>query len=387
MGATVAAGPAAAATAQPAVQVRLTTVPTGYSATSLVCPSAHECLVTLTTSNLRVAAGVSSNGGTSWRIVRLPAELLGLSSLSCADALHCVAAGTTATPGTIRQSPVFVTTADGGTSWLVRPIPSAFGITGLYSIACTSATSCLAVAIDLRQVTHLLVSSDGGAIWTLRSSPLKDLRGIACRTGGRCVLYAGGYADSGPESEEVVSSGDGGAHWGGVASFKGVETIQAASCPSATACVLVGGTISQAEPNSGNGVVLRTSDGGSKSESRSGSLEHGDARPGGLRRRLALRARRLHPRRTARRAEAARVLRCRSALVGAVDAGLGRRLGARMPERPILRRGRAVGAARPSCADPPRARPGAGSAETYITTLIGVLVACAPGRAASLTSC
>ncbi|HUZ21439.1 MAG TPA: hypothetical protein VMU75_12785 [Acidimicrobiales bacterium] len=262
-GLALAPGAAGAGAAQQRVQVHQTKVPTGYSATSLVCTSARACLVTLTTANLRVAVGISTDGGTRWRIVRLPASLLGLSSLSCADPLHCVAAGTTATPGTIRQSPVFVTTADGGATWLVHPIPAAFGITGLYSIACTSASSCLAVTIDLRQLTHLLVSTDGGAIWTKRPAPLKDLRGVACRRGGRCVLYAGGYADTGPESEKVVSSGDGGAHWGAVATFKGVETIQAAACPSVRACVLVGGTISQAEPNAGNGVVLRTTDGGS----------------------------------------------------------------------------------------------------------------------------
>jgi hypothetical protein len=102
----------------------------------------------------------SSDGGSTWRLRALPADIPipQLDSLSCATATVCWAAGQEAVPELVGNahndgSPVMIGTADGGVSWskatftIPTDAPKYLGqsFLGIGDISCPSTSACLAL--------------------------------------------------------------------------------------------------------------------------------------------------------------------------------------------------------------------------------------------------
>jgi hypothetical protein len=128
--------------------------------TSLTCPSTTSCVLSVmyTTSSGQLQALMVTGSGTSWRTTKVPGVQLG--SVACASATSCLAVSVT--------SSLLVTGS--GTSWTATqpPLPanaSATPYPSLISAACTSTTSCVAVGFyrDVSNITQpLLVMGPSG---------------------------------------------------------------------------------------------------------------------------------------------------------------------------------------------------------------------------------
>lgn len=84
---------------------------------------------------------LSTDGGTKWTSVRLPASSWTVNALSCPDANDCVLSG----PSIGGSGAPLWTSADGGSTWSSSPLPST--VTAVSSVNCASKTSCVYVGI------------------------------------------------------------------------------------------------------------------------------------------------------------------------------------------------------------------------------------------------
>jgi len=132
-----------------------------------------------------------------------------LAGVSCVSAVSCTAVGSCFNVRCSSSSPVntFIE-AWNGSSWSRVASPDTAGmINELSGVACTSATSCVAVGLRSGQVgSRTLIETWNGSSWVITQSPNKhnsfndSLKGVACSAGG-CT--AAGSADGSPliESE------------------------------------------------------------------------------------------------------------------------------------------------------------------------------------------
>jgi hypothetical protein len=162
---------------------------------SVTCPSATQC----------VAVGEYFNGsvyqtvieqwdGTSWTIAASPntsaTQSNYLKSVACASATHCVAVGYYLSGG-------FRTLIEqwDGTSWSIIASPNgSSGSSFLTGVTCASPTGCLAVGSNSNQA---LIEQWDGTSWTIAASPSagalrnNDLNGVACASLTSC--FAAGF--------------------------------------------------------------------------------------------------------------------------------------------------------------------------------------------------
>lgn len=127
----------------------------------IACPSSLDCIAvgTRSTTTTDVAQGQgemlsSTDGGHTWTTVAAPAGIDDAFGISCPTTSDCATVGTVWT-STKPPTPTgaVVTTADGGTTWhspVSRYIP-----TGLTSVDCPTATSCVAAGNDV--LAHIVL--------------------------------------------------------------------------------------------------------------------------------------------------------------------------------------------------------------------------------------
>jgi photosystem II stability/assembly factor-like uncharacterized protein len=195
----------------------------------IVCPTGNTC-VAVGDSGYIVA---SADGGTTWK-VRPSGTSYNLTSITCPTAKVCLAVGWY---GTITA------TTDGGVTWRAHHVQGGYRPT---SIACSSAKACLAVGGG----RAILASADGGVTW--RALPYHDtaytfaLTDVTCSTGIGCLAV--GYDTYGPIVLVLKSNG---AFRRGVfvAALGGIGDLFAVSCPAGKPCLAVGygGTVVQSE--------------------------------------------------------------------------------------------------------------------------------------------
>jgi photosystem II stability/assembly factor-like uncharacterized protein len=114
----------------------------------LSCPTASHCVAEGLASDLPGAIIgqilVSDNGGASWRSETMTAGLRPWGSLECVDAEHCVQSGLHIQG----DYTVFMVSDDGGVTWTVRPVPADLPGLGIDNIACVSVSTCYITGWD-----------------------------------------------------------------------------------------------------------------------------------------------------------------------------------------------------------------------------------------------
>jgi hypothetical protein len=180
----------------------------------------------------------SANGGRTWTADAIPVSARGaeITTISCPDARHCLAAGKTA-----GNEYVLLSTADGGTRWTSEtPFgPAASG--GVFDVDCTSASRCIVVGDEQRGpggiVAKTVLTRDGGEIWKPAALPtgLQDVNDVSCATPSRCLALA----DQTSGGSGFLRSMDGGASWS-KANFGMKASAFNLDCLSRTICYGVG---------------------------------------------------------------------------------------------------------------------------------------------------
>jgi len=216
--------------------------------TSVKCTTAADCTVVASDGTADWSA-LTSNFGQTWlRQGTLPAGMGGGLTLSCAPTGTCLVAGFTPTTAGHGQGALALST-NGGMTWVSATVPPGVGL--LRSAACTSSTSCLAAGTTSTTVSDvvpakglLLNSTNGGMTWT--ASPdapsVDDVFGVACPTKRSCALVGTNWVGT-PVigTGAVAESRDAGATFTPSTTAYTPLTLTAVACPTAVACVAVGG--------------------------------------------------------------------------------------------------------------------------------------------------
>ncbi len=220
-------------------------VPSGTPpVTAMTCTTATFCA--------GVAGGilVSEDGGATW--TRTPYHLgreAELDSISCASTSTCMIVGGVPGPGNAigppslpRVGSSLVLRWHGGTLERVR-VPRADAL--LTSVACPTATTCVAVGMDRLGLTGqaaVMTSSNAGRSWSIRAigDDVDALSGVACPSPLVCVA-AGQWLRVPPGTEPgILQSTNGGRTWREVPLVHRIGEMAAVACASATDCVALG---------------------------------------------------------------------------------------------------------------------------------------------------
>ncbi len=261
------------------------TVPAGIGdVTTVTCGSDRRCMAIGSLSSGDVAL-VSTSAGATWtQAGTLSGGTSEASGVSCIDAQHCWVTGH-ATTGSV------VATSNGGSSWTTLPIPAGSGF--LNSVSCVqgptdqagavpgsapsgqitvptapttaapSTTSTLPVGVpgvrctvvgstatdqNLARTGHGVVftTSNGGATWTSQPTPasLAELFGVSCIADDTCVAV-GNTITSSAASGVLLFTGPTTKPWKGATTVTSPEPLLGVACSSASQCLSVGESIIQ----------------------------------------------------------------------------------------------------------------------------------------------
>ena len=228
--------------------------PTGAESTELygvACASSSSCMAVGT-------YGTTSAGwktlairwnGTSWQRVTTPnptgASTAQLYSVRCSSSTSCLAVGSYAKGDTYKT----LTERWDGAQWktVASPNPTGSDSSELLSISCPAASSCMAVGYGrVNGVWKTLIEHWNGSTWTKLSSPSpsttdSDLYGVTCASTTNCQAV-GGY-ESGGVYKTLVEKWNG-STWTKITSPHPTGATQSElfsiSCTSTTSCVAVG---------------------------------------------------------------------------------------------------------------------------------------------------
>jgi hypothetical protein len=182
--------------------------------------------------------------------------LWSFTDVSCLDTSNCVAVGDGLNGG------LAVTSANGGATWVNRPLPP--NVFELYAISCAAPSFCVAVGEpNAPGYAVILVSSDSGHHWidhhvAWRNPSLVD---VSCSTPSNCIVVGdGGDNASGYTGGLAWRTDDGGHSWQRSAIAPASDYVASVSCSSPTRCVAVGSGTSAASASTA--LVLTSFDGG-----------------------------------------------------------------------------------------------------------------------------
>jgi hypothetical protein len=195
----------------------------------------------------------STDAGSSWTNDTNGVAGLGLDSVSCAGALHCVAVGGEIRGGVLSAANTLLVSTDSGQDWSASSIPSLNAY--LNSVSCADTEDCWATtAMGTGGSSTILATNDGGAGWAnlhWNPPPLPEdatalvasqLDAIDCPTTDDCLAVGQAtYATtlSPPiETQGVVSTTDnGGSTW--TSQLIGGTDISSITCPISSECMAV----------------------------------------------------------------------------------------------------------------------------------------------------
>jgi hypothetical protein len=217
------------------------------SITAVRCMGIGSC-VAIATNGTAFWSSHSTDFGATWQQTgSLPASFLGASDLECDAEETCFVAGYVPA-GAGHGSGALAISVDGGQSWAGATVPAGVGV--LRSVACATSTSCLAAGTASTTVSgvspakgQLLQSVDGGHTWTVTTvPPVDDTHGLACPSAQRCAMVGTDWAGNpAVGTGAVAQSHDGGQTFTPSSSAYVPLTLTALSCPTAAACIAVGG--------------------------------------------------------------------------------------------------------------------------------------------------
>ena len=173
-----------------------------------------------------------------------------LKGVSCTTTSGCTAVGYS-----ISTTDVVTNLAErwNGTVWSIQPTPSQSGavISSLASVACTSSTACTAVgdAFDSADVQRTVAEHWNGTTWAVQATPnpaganRSKLVSIACTAATSCIAV-GSYMKTASSHPLSLAERWNGATWSllttpNPAGNRGTS-LTAAACSAATACTAVG---------------------------------------------------------------------------------------------------------------------------------------------------
>lgn len=231
--------------------IRSTPTPTGATESALrgvSCVSLATCSAVgeyKNSSGAHVALADGWNGG-SWTL-QTPATPTGatatqLDSVSCTASNACTAVGSyTSSTGTV------ATLAErwNGSTWVVQttPTPSGASKSTFEGVACSSATTCMAVGQYESEGYDLTLAEEwNGTGWTIRTTPnstgaFNDLDAVTCTAATACTAVGTAFS-------EVIAERWNGTAWTLQAASTPTGSYSASlhgvSCASATSCTAVG---------------------------------------------------------------------------------------------------------------------------------------------------
>lgn len=198
--------------------------------------------------------------GKSWTVKTLPTTKYAydseLDSVSCATSTWCMAVGQYADEG---FDPAGLAEKWDGVSWRVQsmPEPSSASAVYIYSVSCTSPTSCMAAGETgsvqpSGWLDEPLIEHWNGSSWRILPTPNLSMGGqleaVSCRYANRCTAV--GYVmtkspfPAGPPYPAPLAERWNGNKWVqqpmSTPSDAYTTDLQAVSCPSLTECVAVG---------------------------------------------------------------------------------------------------------------------------------------------------
>jgi len=217
--------------------------------TAVSCASVTDCSVLVSNGNQLSIAHTADFGQTWQQRGSLPPTFLGARDLNCEAGGMCLVAGFVPTMPGHGQGAIALS-ADDGQTWALATVPSNVGV--LRDATCVGTSMCLAVGTTATTVSEvvpaqgeLLRSSDGGHTWaaaTTAPSPVDDAYGVACPTLEVCAVVGTNWVGQPPVGTGAVAqSRDGGAQFAASTSAYIPLPLMAISCPTASACVVVGG--------------------------------------------------------------------------------------------------------------------------------------------------
>ncbi len=182
--------------------------------TSVVCPSASQCVATGYTSTGVgvVLSGTIATGSDTWVSDAVPAGVVSVSNPVCpTTATGCVAIASTSTA----NQPVLVSGPSGSGAWTTGTF-TGFTVSSLSQVTCPTATSCLAigtgkVGASTTATPVILSGTAGGAglagvlAWTADTTPgttLTSLNQVICPTTTKCLIT--GFGTQGQTTAALV---------------------------------------------------------------------------------------------------------------------------------------------------------------------------------------
>jgi hypothetical protein len=261
-----------------------TSMPGALDVSSVQCASVAACTA-IVSSGSQFTAAQTTDFGQTWQTEgSLPAGFFGAGYLSCSVATGtCLVAGYVPTTAGHGQGAVALST-DGGQNWALATVPTGAGV--LQSAVCLSATVCLAAGTTGTTVSdvvpaqgQLLYSADGGHTWTTTVAsapapattttttastasqtaakstttttakpatpaafPVDDVYGVACPSAQVCALVGTKWSGQpAVATGAVAESRDGGTTFAAASAAYIPLSLSALSCPTAAACIAVGG--------------------------------------------------------------------------------------------------------------------------------------------------
>lgn len=167
---------------------------------SVTCASKTFCVA------VGAAILVSSDGGATWSQRFVNGGTGVLRSVSCASATTCVAIGPNPLSASTTNNALEVVTSDGGTTWTSVVMPA--GSASVDTVSCAFGGSCHVAGPSLNGAPPpFLTSADAGASWSALSPPssLSAITAISCVSAGAC--YFVGSSGGSPASGSTNASG------------------------------------------------------------------------------------------------------------------------------------------------------------------------------------
>ncbi len=215
--------------------------------TAVTCNGIGLCIAIATNGTAQWSSRSTDFGATWQQAGSLPASFLGATGLECGPEGICLVAGYVPT-GAGHGTGALALSADDGQTWTSATVPSGVGL--LQSVACTTSTTCLAAGTASTNISdvvpakgQLLQSVDGGHTWTAAAvPPVDDVYGLACPNTQQCAMVGTTWVGSpAVGTGAVAQSHDGGQTFAPSSAAYVPLTLAALSCPTAAACIAVGG--------------------------------------------------------------------------------------------------------------------------------------------------
>ena len=215
----------------------------------VACVSSTSCVAVGYYFNGLAQTLVESWNGSAWTIstsANQPSSTNSLVGVSCTSSTACTAVG-----GSVSATSISTTLIErwNGTTWSITPSPNPGPIGNeLNGVTCTGASSCTAVG-DYSNASNLdqtLVESWNGTTWTVVASPnagsmRNSLAGIACTSATSCVAV--GFSFNTPSTYQTLVETWNGSTWSIVASpnqGSSNNLLSGVACTSSTSCTAVG---------------------------------------------------------------------------------------------------------------------------------------------------